>query len=68
MDPNEYRERAEEALANARARGDIKLRREWLNIAGEWTALARERRAVLQNRFVGYAATTARKGSYDDLI
>ena len=39
----QYRRSAEEALEEARMETDLRVRRAWLNIAGQWTALARAR-------------------------
>ena len=40
--PEELRRLAEEALMEARGADDLNMRRQWLNVAGAWTALARE--------------------------
>jgi hypothetical protein len=39
----QYRQNASDALELARKATDIRVRQQWLNIAGEWTALARAR-------------------------
>lgn len=39
----QYRQRAEDALKMARSAPDDDARREWLDIASEWTALAKTR-------------------------
>ena len=42
LTPEELRRLAAEALMEARRAEDLSLRRQWLNVAGAWTALARE--------------------------
>jgi hypothetical protein len=39
----QYRRNASDALELARKATDMRVRQQWLNIAGEWTALARAR-------------------------
>lgn len=39
----QFRQNAEDALKRAREAKSMAARREWLNIAGQWTALAKAR-------------------------
>ncbi len=43
----QYRQHAADALEKARTARDMQARQEWLNIAGEWTALAKARMETL---------------------
>jgi len=43
----QFRQNAEDALKQARESRSMSVRREWLNIAGQWTALAKARMELL---------------------